>query len=165
MESVPSLDTALDEAARVHRAASALQRWMRAVRPSGALGTSKLWALAILQRAGPSTASTIAAELGVQPQSMTRLLADLQARGAIERNPDALDHRRIVVTITRAGTALLVAEVREQRERLARALHERLTGAERRVLAVAADLMLDLAQDPGAAVQESPPVPARRHAS
>lgn len=137
----------LEDATRLHRAASALQRWMNASRTPGSIGTSKLWTLAVLQRDGPSTASAIAAELGVQPQSMTRLLADLQSRGAIVRRQDAHDRRRVDVEITRAGTVLLVSEARAQRERLALAMRQRLTDAERSVLAIAADLMLRLAHD------------------
>lgn len=147
MKLAPPPADGLDEATRLHRAASALQRWMQASRAPGSIGTSKLWTLALLQRDGPSTASAIAAELGVQPQSMTRLLADLQSRGAIVRRQDEHDRRRVDVEITRAGTALLLSEARAQRERLARVMRQRLTDAERGILAVAADLMLRLAHD------------------
>lgn len=157
---IPPLD-GLDEATRLHRAASALQRWMHDSRSPGSIGTSKLWALAILQRDGPSTAGAIAAELGVQPQSMTRLLADLQARGAIVRHQDATDRRRVDVAITRAGTTLLLSEARAQRERLARVMQQRLTHAERGILSVAADLMLRLTRVADPPASQTRPAPGR----
>lgn len=141
-----------DEAAnRLHRAVFELTRWLRASRPAGALGLSKLGVLAYLQRHGAATATALAAYLRVQPQSMTRLLADLEERGLIARQPDSEDRRQSRIDITPDGAALLQDDVREQRMKLGEAMRASLTSAEQDMLGVAADLIGQLARSAGVA--------------
>lgn len=148
-------DPALDAAIRLHGAVYELARWLRAARPIGALGMSKLGVLAFLQRGGATTATELAAYLRMQPQSMTRLLADLEARGLITRQPDAKDRRQNNIGITRAGVDLLIEDVRDQRTKLAESMDALLTPAEQDMLRLAAGLMSQVAQSAATTATDS----------
>ena len=65
-------------------------------------------ALAVLEGAGqPLSPTTIAERLLVTTASVTSLLDTLERRGLVERRPDPVDRRRLVVAITHEGLALV----------------------------------------------------------
>lgn len=65
-------------------------------------------ALAIIEGAGrPLSPTTIAERLIVTTASVTSLLDTLSARGLVERNPDPQDRRKVLVTLTEEGQALV----------------------------------------------------------
>lgn len=115
-------------------------------RPPGGLGISKLGVLGFLQRCGDTTAVALAAYLQVKPQSMTRLIADLEERGLIVRRPDSIDRRRIRIAITPGGVGLLLEEVVGQRKKLEDTMSTLLTPTEQDLLRLASDLMCRLAR-------------------
>jgi DNA-binding MarR family transcriptional regulator len=141
-----SSDIPADAAARLHRAVLELFRSLRLTRPPGGLGISKLGVLGFLQRCGDTTAVALAAYLQVKPQSMTRLLADLEERGLIVRRPDSIDRRRIRIAITPGGVGLLLDEVVGQRKKLEDTMSTLLTPTEQDLLRLASDLMCRLAR-------------------
>lgn len=112
----------LEIATRLHRSTTALGRRLRATRRDRDLTPAKLLVLGLLRREGGTLPKEIAARLGVKPQSLTRVLADLDRRGFIARSTDAADRRRTPLTLTRAGDAALTRDLRLRRERLARAI-------------------------------------------
>lgn len=57
----------------------------------------------------PASVSDIAAAIGVDQPRASRLVADAAARRLVERKPDPVDARRILVTITPAGRELLAS--------------------------------------------------------
>ncbi|MEI9987458.1 MAG: MarR family transcriptional regulator [Aliidongia sp.] len=61
--------------------------------PDG-LSAARHAVLGLLRREGPSTATALAAYLHIQPQSLTRLLADLDRRGLITRRAAEADRRQ-----------------------------------------------------------------------
>lgn len=138
--------SATTTAAQLHQAMFDLLRWMRAAPPAGALGLSKLGMLAYLRRQGAATATALAAYLNRQPQSLTRQLADLEARGLIIRQPDVNDRRQSVIHITPAGETQLLAEVAEQRARLAQSIARQCTPTEQQLIGLAAELIGQLAK-------------------
>jgi DNA-binding MarR family transcriptional regulator len=109
-------------ATRLHRSMTALGRRLRVTRRDRDLTPSTLLSLGLLRREGGTLPKDIAARLGVKPQSLTRVLADLHRRGYITRSIDATDGRRTPLTLTRAGDAALTRDLRMRRERLARAI-------------------------------------------
>src|SRR4029079_8529098 len=90
----------LDTATRLHRSALRLSRRMRAVRPHGKLSLARLGVLGRLHREGAASGATLAAALGVRPQSLTRLLAALERDGLIARRSDEADRRQSTIAIT-----------------------------------------------------------------
>lgn len=143
----------LDIADQLQHSVFRLLRLIRGSRPAGELSWARISVLGGLQTQGPTTATALAAYLGVKPQSLTRLLADLEESGLITRRPDKADRRQSLLKITPAGTALLRDEMREQRLTLARIIGQKLTPAEQEMLRLAAGLMDKLATEN----QDSPP--------
>ena len=61
-----------------------------------------------------SITTALAALEHVQPQSMTRILNDLETSGLIVREPDSSDRRQLRLDITSQGRALLMEDARRQ---------------------------------------------------
>jgi DNA-binding MarR family transcriptional regulator len=137
---VPGPADALDIATRLHRSTTALGRRLRATRRDRDLTPAKLLVLGVLRRDGGTLPRDVAARLGVKPQSLTRVLAELERRGYIARSTDAADGRRTPLALTRAGDAALTRDLRLRRERLARAIGT-LSPEARQVLAAASTLL------------------------
>lgn len=123
-----------------------LHRRLRRERPDSGLSLTNLSALGRVDRDGPITASALAEAERIQPQSVTRVVADLERRGLIERVPDAVDRRRILLRISEQGRELLDDDRRQRDEWLSVAMSATLTGAERDILLVAARLIDKLAE-------------------
>jgi len=136
----PDADIAL-----LARAVLRLSRRMRVEAPSGDMSSSALGLLASLYRIGPMSGVALAAEEGLKPQSLTRLVAGLEASGVIERAPDPADRRNLLITITPSGRRALRDAMRERRRWLAEAVADRLSDDERATLIEAAELMLRIA--------------------
>lgn len=62
-----------------------------------------IWELAQRERA---TASELAAELGLDAGYLSRILAEFEKRGLIDRRPSERDGRQVVITLTETGSAL-----------------------------------------------------------
>jgi DNA-binding MarR family transcriptional regulator len=133
-----------DEVAEVRRAVVHLARRMRAERPAGALSPGKIAVLAQLHTAGPLTPGALAAAEFQKPQSLTRVLAELERAGLIVRGPDEHDRRRALVELTPAGSRALVADMADRDAWLSQAM-TRLSETERGVLRLAVPLMDRLA--------------------
>ncbi|MFI1995243.1 MarR family winged helix-turn-helix transcriptional regulator [Actinoplanes sp. NPDC020271] len=98
-------------------------------------------ALGLLLREGPRTIAQLAGHRGVKHQSMSRTVAELEALGLVERQPSPDDGRAFVITLTEAGAAALDADRQARRRLLATAIAERLSPAEREMLAVLPTLL------------------------
>ena len=138
----PRTDPALASALRL--AVLRLARRMRGERADTSLTLSQLAALATLERSGPLTPRELAAAERVQPPSMTRLAASLEAAGLVTRTGHPSDGRQVLLAASPAGTALLREDRRRRDAWLAQRLAE-LTPDERDVLHRAAALLDRLA--------------------
>jgi len=109
------------------RLALAVGRLNRRIRSStGGLSHGQLSALSTIVRSGPLRPSELAAiEVAAAP-TITRIVAELEARGLVERAPDPDDRRSLFVSCTEAGTALLL-EARSDRARAAAGILAELT--------------------------------------
>lgn len=123
-----------------------LHRRLRRERPDTGLSLTKLSVLGRLDREGPTTAGAIAEAERIQPQSMTRVVAELQRRGLVERLPDPTDRRRVLLRISRDGERLIADDRRRRDEWLAVAMANTLTAAEQDLLRAAATLLDQLAE-------------------
>jgi DNA-binding MarR family transcriptional regulator len=123
-----------------------LLRRLRQTRTEGELTLPESSALARLDRGGPATASALAKQEQISPQSIGATLAALEAKGLIERRPDPGDGRRAVLSVTEAGLRLLRDKRNARTERLAKALSAGFTPAEIQLLAAASPLLERLAE-------------------
>jgi DNA-binding MarR family transcriptional regulator len=105
----------------------------------------QLAALAALERHDSMTPGELAEHEKVQPPSMTRVIAVLEERGLVRREPHATDRRQVILTVTDDGRDL-VQRVRRRREAwLAQRLQE-LPPADRQVLRAAAPILEKISQ-------------------
>jgi DNA-binding MarR family transcriptional regulator len=132
-------------ARRIVTAVLRLGRRLRAQRPASSVSLSQLAVLATLHRLGPMPAARLAAHERLQPQSLTRVLAELVSQGLIARHRGRTDRRTLELQITRKGRQVLARDMQPRREWLEAALSQQLTPSERDMLRLAADLMLKLA--------------------
>jgi DNA-binding MarR family transcriptional regulator len=137
----------VDQVAAVLRVSiGLLLRRLRQVQPEGELTLPESSAMVRLDRGGPATASALARQEQISPQSMGATLAALETRGLVERRPDPDDGRRIVLSVTEAGRQAVRDKRTARAEQLARALSDGFTPAELRQLMAAAPLLERLAQ-------------------
>jgi DNA-binding MarR family transcriptional regulator len=133
-------------AVALRRGTTGLGRRLRAERSSAALSSNKLAVLGHLHRRGPLSPGTITAAERQQPQSMTRVFAELERAGLITRTTSPDDRRAAVLALTEQGRGALVADMAERDAWLAEALAD-LTPAEVRLLRIAGELMEQLADE------------------
>jgi DNA-binding MarR family transcriptional regulator len=138
--------TTIEAANHLHRSILRLFRLMRATRPAKRIPILKLTVLGRLYRDGMATATELAAYLHVKPQSLTRLIADLEQHNLIIRRSNPEDRRQGLLEITEAGVQLLIEDVRDQRVKLSQIIAQELTPAEQELLRIAADLMDHIAE-------------------
>lgn len=122
-----------------------LLRRLRQAPSGGELTLPESAALARLDRGGPATAAELARAEQISPQSMGATLGALEARGLIHRAPDPGDGRRMILSITGPGLALLRERRNKRTEQLERALSTGFTPAEIEQLAATAPLLERLA--------------------
>jgi len=130
------------EAARDLRVVfSRLRRRLRDIAIGGDLTPSQTAVLTRLWKEGASSASALAGAERVRPQSMAAIVVALDQRGLIERTPDPEDGRRQVVSLTKAGRERAESDRQVREEWLARAMHERYSERERRIILDALSLL------------------------
>src|SRR5882724_12248907 len=135
----------LELSSSVRRAVGALGRRLRAQRPENGLSLTKLSVLGQLYRRGSMSAAELAALERVQPQSLTRVLAELVEAGLVSRRADVKDGRRLLLDITGDGRAMLTRDMQQRDAWLARAMADELSVTERELLRLAAQLLERLA--------------------
>ena len=136
-------DAGLASALRVSLAR--LNRRLRRQATVDTLTPTQLAVLAAVERHSAISPGELAELEKMQPPSMTRVVAALAERGLIERTPHPTDRRQITVTVTEAGSALLVEERRRKEAWLTQRLKD-LTPQERAVLRAAAPILEKLSR-------------------
>jgi DNA-binding MarR family transcriptional regulator len=120
-------------------------RRLRQGHEAGELSLSELSVLSRLERHGSLPAGVLAERERISPQAMTTILAVLEDRGLVTRDADARDGRRVSMSATAAGKRLLAGRRSANAQRMATALEDALTPAERQVLVAAIPLLERLA--------------------
>jgi DNA-binding MarR family transcriptional regulator len=148
-------DQTLKMARVIRRSVHRIARRLRAERSTHDLSMSKRSVLGRLFRDGSLTATDLAAQERIQPQSLTRLIADLEKRGLITRHQGEFDRRQLQIEITREGRDLLVRDANQQDKWLAAAMTSSMTSVEREFLTLGARLLESLADlDPSSEPKE-----------
>lgn len=109
------------------------------------LSDIQLAALAALERHESMTPGELADHEKVQPPSMTRVIAVLEERGLVRREPHATDRRQVNLTVTDEGRNL-VQRVRRRREAWLAQRMQELTPNERQTLRAAAPILEKISQ-------------------
>ena len=130
-----------------------LRRRIRALALVDDLSGSQAAVLTRLHKDGPSSTSVLARAEAVSHQAISAILAVLDNRGFIHRSPDPTDGRRQLISLTAAGVAQAENTTSAREEWLARALQDRLTEDERRVVRHAMALLNRLAESDSGTTQ------------
>ncbi len=138
----------LEIGASLRRSLANLNRRLRPESRVLGLSAAKHSVLGLLYRDGPRTAKELAHSEGVQPQSITRVLANLEAAGLVLRKQDESDRRQFQLEITAKGRNLLIRDSRNRAHWLATTIEERLTMFERELLRLSIQLLDKIAEVP-----------------
>lgn len=120
---------------------SRLHRRMREVATDDDLTPSQTAVLTRLAKDGSSSTSALASAERVRPQSMAATVAALDQQGLIRRAPDPEDGRRQVISLTATGRRRAEDHRQLRGEWLARAMQDRYSERERRVILDALSLL------------------------
>ncbi len=109
-------EAGIDTAGRLRRVVGRLSRLLRPTEAGIAAGLTPARASMLLNvdRQGPMRVSELAAQEGLNPTMLSRMIGDLVAEGLLERSCDPDDRRAAWVQITTAGAAL-AERMRHQR--------------------------------------------------
>jgi DNA-binding MarR family transcriptional regulator len=126
---------------RIHGAAIRLLRFVRKEDAAAGVSGPQLSALSVLVFGGPQMLTALAEAEQVRLPTMSRLVADLEARGLVVRKPDSADRRVSRVSPTKKGRSLLEEGRKRRLARLVEVLGC-LSSARLSTLASAADIIL-----------------------
>jgi DNA-binding MarR family transcriptional regulator len=113
---------------------SRLRRRLLEVATAEDLTPSQTAVLIRLVKDGPASTSELAGAERVRPQSIATTLAGLDRHGLIARTPDPEDGRRQLITLTSVGRRHAENDRRVRDEWLVRAMQDRYTEPERRLI-------------------------------
>ena len=136
-----------EAASSIRRSVFRLVRRLRLERTDEALSLLTLSILGTLYRKGPATATGLAMREHIRPQSLTRLLASLEKRGFVSRQPDRADRRRLLITLTPEGKKALAEDIRRKETWLSKEMERGLSPDERGLLLHAFRLLDRLTED------------------
>jgi len=120
---------------------SRLRRRLLEVATDEVLTPSQTAVLIRLIKDGPASTSQLAGAERVRPQSMATTLTGLDRHGLITREPDPEDGRRQLITLTSVGRRHAENDRKVREEWLVRAMQDRYTEPERRVINEALTLL------------------------
>lgn len=139
-------EEAVRTADRLHSAAIHLLRRLRGEDVVSGLSGPRLSALSVIVFGGPVSLTALAAAEQVRPPTMTRLVHGLVRAGLVERLAHPSDGRAQRIRATAKGRRLLEEGRRRRVARLADTI-ARLSGAERRALRQAAEMLDRIARE------------------
>ena len=125
-----------------------LQRVARRIRNNRADGTMSDAKLGVLFRveSSPAAPGALAERERVTPPSMNRTLNTLEQSGLVTRSPDPDDARKVIVTVTEAGLAV-IRETRRLRTRWFSQQLAALSGEERASLEAVIPVLRRIAEE------------------
>ncbi len=125
-----SSSPAAHAAIRLRATVSHLTRQLRTLTAPDGPGAAKLGVLGQLYRFGPMTPTRLAQCERVKLQTLTRLLAEVEAEKLIRRRLHPRDARQTLLSLTAAGVRVLTADIHRREASLADVIAQRLSAAE-----------------------------------
>ena len=122
-----------------------LSRRLRNQRVEESLTPTEMQVMATLARCGSATPGELARKEHVQPPSMTRIIAMLEEKGLVRREPHPEDRRQVVISSTEQAESI-IEQSRAKRDAWLAELATGLTPEEWAVLRAAAPVLERLAQ-------------------
>ena len=107
---------------------------------------SQISALSRLLNDGPTTLTALADAEGMRPQSMSAIVAVLEAADFVEGTPDPADGRRTILSITDSARQTVESNRAAKDDWLFGAIRSRLSSAEQAQLADSIELLKRLVQ-------------------
>lgn len=104
------------------------------------MSLTQLSAMSTLHKCGALTPGQLAAKEGVQPPSMTRVIAALERLGYVERQPHPTDGRQAIVELSTSGREYVEATISAREAWLDEQL-AKLSADERAILSKAAEII------------------------
>ncbi|MFC8720722.1 MarR family winged helix-turn-helix transcriptional regulator [Kitasatospora sp. NPDC057198] len=129
---------------QLRSSAMRLARRLRHQRVEESLSPTEMGVLGTLARCGKATPGELARKEHVQPPSMTRIIAMLEEKGLVRREPHPEDRRQVVVSSTEQAEEIL-NESRRRRNAWLAELAEGLDADEWERLKAAAPVLYKLA--------------------
>ena len=128
----------------LHRSAIGLLRGIKTADQETGLSPPRLSALSVLVFAGPQSLASLAKAEGVKPPTMSKLIAELEQDGLVEKSEDPGDRRGLVISATAQGKKIML-QGRDRRLALLKERLGRLNTKEIALLAGAAPVLLKIA--------------------
>jgi DNA-binding MarR family transcriptional regulator len=141
--STPDSVLSQEQVAHIVTGVLRLGRRLRAQRPADSVSLSALSLMAVLNEHGPMPAARLAEMQRLQPQSLTRLIQDLETRGLIARGPGP-DRRTLMLSLTEQGAAAFRYDIAARHRWLRDEIARTLDADDQILLAMAASVMLKL---------------------
>lgn len=141
-----SIETNAELAAQLRLAIGKLSRQLRVTVSADGLTPTGMSVLFTVVRTGPVRLSDLAADEGLNPTMLSRVIAVLAHRGLVIRSVDPDDRRAVVVEATAAGRRLR-AKVRRERSDVLAARMRDFSDEDRQALAAALPLLERLAAE------------------
>jgi DNA-binding MarR family transcriptional regulator len=131
----------IEAASAVRRGVQTLARRLQGERSPHGLSLTKISMLSHLARNGEMTPGELAAADRLRPQSVTRVLAELERDELAARARDGADGRQRRLRLTSAGLDALAEDMRERDAWLSGAMNDLLSPAEQELVRLAAGLL------------------------
>ncbi|MCW4113921.1 MarR family transcriptional regulator [Aurantimonas sp. MSK8Z-1] len=128
-------------AAELHGLVGRLRRRLREEATAGDLTPSQFAVMRRLESDGPATVSELARAENMRPQSMSGLIAALQALGMVEGAPHPTDGRQTLLSLTDDTRTRLTSGREIRKDWLARTLGAEFSASEQAQIAAAVELL------------------------
>jgi DNA-binding MarR family transcriptional regulator len=134
-------------AAEIRSVIGKLKRRLREQTNSWDLTPSQVGVLLRLEKGGPATVSGLARAEGMRPQSMSSVVATLEAAGLVTAAPDPTDKRQSLLSLTETYRKKILEDRSARQDWLSRVLQAQLSPQELAQVAAAVELLKQLAED------------------
>jgi DNA-binding MarR family transcriptional regulator len=134
-------------AAEIRGVIGKLRRRLREQTNSWDVTPSQVGVLLRLEKGGPATVSGLARAEGMRPQSMSSVVATLEAAGLVTAAPDPTDKRQSLLSLTETCRKKIREDRSARQDWLSRVLQARLSPRELAQVAAAVELLKQLAED------------------